>query len=30
MGKKAISSLSEEQIIELCDFIEDLIHERSE
>lgn len=30
MGKKAVGSLSAEQIIELCEFIESLIHERSE
>lgn len=28
MGKKAVSSLNAEQMLELCDFVEGLIHEQ--
>lgn len=27
MGKKAVSSLSEEQMLQLCDFVQSLVHE---
>lgn len=30
MAKKAASSLSDEQMLELCDFIDEIIHEREE